>query len=57
MDDLKKDIPVRIYIDRWCASNVRKVWSCEQCLHYLACKEAGHSLSPRAIEHRENRDR
>lgn len=38
------------FIDLWCARNVRKVQSCEECLHYQECLEAGHSLAPRAEE-------
>lgn len=38
------------FIDLWCARNVRKVQSCEECLHYQECLAAGHSLAPRAEE-------
>ena len=48
---LIKDEKGRVYIDRWCARNVRKVNECKDCLHFEACKKAGHSLSPTAIEH------
>lgn len=46
-----KDEKGRLYVDRWCANNVRKVKDCSCCLHFEACKKAGHSLSPTAIEH------
>lgn len=39
------------FIDKWCAKNVRKVSFCSECMHYQECLEAGHSLSPRAMEH------
>lgn len=58
MDNLnKKNDIIKIYIDRWCANVVRKVSSCEKCLHYKECKEQGESLAPRAIEHRLNKER
>ena len=40
-----------LYVDKWCAKNVRKVIDCTQCLHYEECRKAGHSISPRALKH------
>ena len=45
----------RLYIDPWCARNVRKVNNCRNCLHYFECEEAGCSVAPRAIERLESK--
>lgn len=39
------------YIDRWCATHIRKVAGCKACLHYKECLAAGQSIVESAQEH------